>query len=97
MARVRKNEHAVGTYQQISAVPWKIKVATFTVLLTAWAHNRNSLIHCIWFNGAQTNPVVAYIANIIECKYSQLDRCLLLSDVFLAVVVIIAKASYCDC
>ena len=76
---------------------WKIKVATFTVLLTAWTHNRNSLIHCIWFNGAQTNPVVAYIANIIACKYSQLDRCLLLSDVFLAVVVIIAKASYCDC
>ena len=77
------------------------EITTFAVLMTTWAHSRKSLILCIYFNSAQTNPVVGLFVNIVKCdqdgiiaKQSQLRQCLFSSDVFLAVAVIIAKTPY---
>ena len=44
------------------------EITTFTVLMTASAYNRKSLILCIKFDGAHTNPLVAYFANNTECE-----------------------------
>ena len=84
------------------SVPFSAKqqreITTFTVLMNTWEYKRKSLGLCIYFDSAQTNPVAGFFVNIVKCeqdgiiaKKSQLRKRLFLSDVFLAVSVIIAK------
>ena len=74
------------------------EITTLTVLMTTRAHSLKSLILCIYFNSAQTNPVVGLFVNTVKCeqdgiiaKQSQLRKRLFSRDVFLAAAVIIAK------
>ena len=36
--------------------------------MTTWAYNRKFLILCIYFNRAQTNPIVGFFVNIVKCE-----------------------------
>ena len=75
---VRKNKRAARearTLEKFRAVLCQTPTSNYhgTMHMRFWwqlepAHKRKSLILCILLNGAHTNPLEAYFANIEECE-----------------------------
>ena len=38
------------------------------VLMTTWAYKKSLVLGILFINGAHTNPVVGFLANIVKCE-----------------------------
>ena len=61
--------HAVMNKSVSSSAKQQREFTTFTVLMSTWAYNRKSLVLCIYFDSAQTNPVAGFFVNIVKCEH----------------------------